>query len=64
MFITNISKLEPEKKTCFYICDGHTSEQLIRNGFPLLSAIYSEEKFVFVKTDRLMEFLEKGGATA
>lgn len=60
MFITNIDKLDNDLSK-YYICDKTTSKHLIKNGFPLLSAIYKEDKYIFMKTDKLLEFIGKGG---
>lgn len=60
MFITNIEKLDKDLSK-YYICDKSTSEHLIKNGFPLLSAIYKDNKYIFMKTNELLEFVGKGG---
>lgn len=59
MFIINTDKINLNHDK-FFICDDSVSKRLIKNGFPLLSAIYRENKYVFVKTDRLVSFLEGG----
>jgi hypothetical protein len=59
MFITNIDKLS-KNLSKYYICNKAESERLIKHGFSLLSAIYDEDKYFFMRTRKLMKFL-KGG---
>ena len=60
MFVTNIDKLSNDLSR-YYICNKSASDYLIKNGFCLLSAIYEEDKYIFMKTNDLMKFIEKGG---
>ena len=60
MFITNIKDLEDFISNC-YICDKPMSDYLIKHGFSLFSAIYEEDKYYFIKTNKLIAFIEKGG---
>ena len=60
MFIINLDELGIDKSN-LYICDKHMSEKLLKNGFSLLSSNYDENKYIFMKTDKLLKFIMKGG---
>lgn len=60
MFIINLDKLDINGSN-LYICDKHTSEHLIKNGFSLLSANFKKDEYVFMKTDKLIKFIKEGG---
>lgn len=60
MFILNISDLSKDLSN-YYICNKEQSEFLVKNGFCLLSANFKNNQYFFLNTEKLKNFLLKGG---
>lgn len=50
-----------DKKDKFYVCNKEVTKKLIVSGFDLLSAIYGENQYIFLKTEELSNFIKGGG---